>query len=115
MRLLLRMAIASVLCLWSGAAQADPSQRIAGSYVCLNNPAPECRNPQRQITPAFACINNPNPECHHPLRPRAELEPNTWSCQMNQNVNCDNTIRYSVENREAWETHFAVRPNPTRR
>lgn len=106
MRLLLTMIITSVLMSWSDAVQANPNHRIAGSYVCLNNPAPECRNPKREITPAFACINNPNPECHNPPRPRTELKPGAWSCQMNQNVNCNNTIRYSVENRESWITHF---------
>jgi hypothetical protein len=115
MQLLLRMGITSILLSWSGSAQADPSQRIAGSYVCLNNSAPECRNPERQITPAFACINNPNPECHHPPRPRIELKPKAWSCRMNQNVNCDNTIRYSVENRRDWEAHFELRSDDIQR
>ncbi len=115
MQLLLRIAMTSILLSWSWAAQADPSQRIAGSYVCLNNPAPECRNPKRKITPAFACINNPNPACHNPLRPRIELTPGAWSCQMNQNVNCNNTIRYSVENRESWEADFDLRPGYIKR
>jgi hypothetical protein len=93
----------------NGLAQEAPNQRIAGNYVCLNNPAPECRNPQRRISPGFACLNNPNPECRHPPRPRTELKPGSWSCLMNQNVVCNNTIRYSVENREAWAEHFEVR------
>lgn len=115
MQLLLRMGMTSVVLSWSWAAQADSSQRIAGSYVCLNNPAPECRNPERQITPAFACVNSFNPECHNPLRPRIELKPRAWSCRMNQNVNCNNTIRYSVENRRSWEDHFESRPNDIKR
>ncbi len=115
MRLFLRMAIVIIFLPWSGAAQANSSQRVAGSYVCLNNPTPECRNPERQVTPAFACINNPNPECHHSPRPRTELEPKTWSCQMNQNVTCNNTIRYSVENREIWENNFEGYLSPTKR
>jgi len=114
-KLLFRMGMTSILLLWSGAAGAEPSQRIRGSYVCLNNPAPECRNPERQITPAFACINNSNPECHNPLRPRINLEPEAWSCRMNQNVNCNNTIRYSVENRRSWVDHFELRPDDTKR
>lgn len=109
MQLLVKVSIASVFLSWSWAAQADSNQRIRGSYVCLNNPAPECRNPARQTTPAFACINSPNPECHNPLRPRIELEPSAWSCRMNQNVNCNNTIRYSVENRENWKDRFELR------
>jgi hypothetical protein len=112
MQLLLRIGMTSVLLSWSWAAYADPSQRIAESYVCLNNPASECRNPKRQITPAFACINNFNPECHNPQRPRIVLEPTAWSCRMNQNVICNNTIRYSVENRENWEAHFELEPRP---
>jgi hypothetical protein len=117
MQLLLRIGMISILLSWSWAAYADPSQRIAGSYVCLNNPTPECRNPQRQITPAFACINNFNPECHNSRRPRIMLEPTAWSCRMNQNVNCNNTIRYSVENRETWKNHFELelRPDDTKR
>lgn len=115
MQLLLRMGMISILLSWSWAVRADPSERIAGSYVCLNNQAPECRNPERQITPAFACINNPNPECHHSLRPRIDLEPMAWSCRMNQNVNCNNTIRYSVENRGSWEDYFEPRSDDTKR
>jgi hypothetical protein len=98
-----------------GLAQEAPNQRIAGSYVCLNNPAPECRNPERRMSPGFACRNNPNPECRNPPRPRTELKPGSWSCLMNQNVVCDNTIRYSVENREAWARSFEVRSTGTER
>jgi hypothetical protein len=114
-KLLFRTGMTSILLLWSGAAKAEANQRIVGSYVCLNNPAPECRNPERQITPTFACINNFNPECHNPLRPRIELERGNWSCLMNQNVNCNNTIRYSVENRRNWSNYFELRPNDTKR
>jgi hypothetical protein len=104
------------LLVWCGVAQAaEPNQRIPGSYVCLNNPAPECRNPDRQITPAFACINNPSPECRNPPRPRTELKPKSWSCLMNQNVNCNNTIRYSVENQDIWERLFESSPTTEER
>jgi hypothetical protein len=112
MRLALVMGMTSLLFISGdavGTAQEAPNQRIAGSYVCLYNPAPECRNPERRITPGFACINNPIPECRHPPRPRTELKPGTWSCLMNQNVNCGNRIRYSVENREAWANRFKGR------
>lgn len=115
MKLLFRIGMTSVLLLWMESTRADPSQRIVGSYVCLNNPAPECRNPERQITPTYACINNSNPECHNPLRPRIDLNPGGWSCQMNQNVNCNNRIRYSVENRGSWEGYFELQPNDIKR
>ncbi|NJR39955.1 MAG: hypothetical protein HC781_15455 [Leptolyngbyaceae cyanobacterium CSU_1_4] len=95
---------------WSGASEANSSQRIPGNYVCLNNPAPECRNPERQITAPFACLNNPRAECQNPPRPKIDLEPRAWSCRMNQNVNCNNTIRYSVENRENWAEYFRATP-----
>jgi hypothetical protein len=118
MRLPLVMGMTSLLWLAgsaTGQAQEAPNQRILGNYVCLNNPAPECRNPERRITPVFACINNPNPECRHPPRPRTELRPGTWSCRMNQNVNCGNTIRYSVENLEEWAEHFEERSGDGKR
>jgi hypothetical protein len=98
-----------------GQAQEAPNQRIFGHYVCLNNPAPECRNPKRRITPGFACINNPNPECRHLPRPRTELRPGTWSCLANQNINCGNRIRYSVEDLEEWAGHFEARSGETKR
>jgi hypothetical protein len=104
----LALIIASALLIPTWAAQANPSERILGSYVCLNNPAPECRNSERHITPTFACINNPNPICRHPPRPRVELKPGTWHCRMNQNVECDNAIRYSVEDRESWIENFSL-------
>ncbi|MBW4517342.1 MAG: hypothetical protein KME11_19220 [Timaviella obliquedivisa GSE-PSE-MK23-08B] len=113
MQILLRVGLTLFLLLWSKASEANSSQRIPGNYVCLNNPAPECRNPERRVTPTFACINSSNPECHNPLRPKIELEPRAWSCQMNQNVNCNNTIRYSVEDRESWVEYFEPRLDET--
>jgi hypothetical protein len=120
MKLTLRMvAIGSFYCISSvfgisqGTANAIPSERIAGSYVCLNNPAPECRNPVRQTTPTFACINNANPECRNPPRFRTRLEAGAWSCRANQNVKCDQGIRYSVEDRDTWEGHFDRAISPT--
>jgi hypothetical protein len=107
--------IIGVLLIPSWAAQANPSERISGSYVCLNNPAPECRNGSRQTTPTFACLNNPNPACRNPSRPQAELKPGSWQCRMNQNVECENPIRYSVEDRERWVDHFEGRSQPSER
>jgi hypothetical protein len=95
-----------VLLFHTGAAIANPSERIAGSYVCLNNPAPECRNGARVITPGFACINNPDPACRNPPRPQGELSPGSWQCRSNQNVKCGNPVRYSVEDLENWAEYF---------
>jgi hypothetical protein len=91
---------------WTAPAPANPSDRISGYYVCLNNPAPECRNPDRQVSPGYACLNNPNPDCGNPPRPQTALSPGRWGCLMNQNVLCGNPIRYSVENEETWESRF---------
>jgi hypothetical protein len=58
MQLLLRIGMTSVLLSWSWAAYADPSQRIAESYVCLNNPASECRKLlQRLLVSTISTLN----------------------------------------------------------
>jgi hypothetical protein len=102
----LHFIFCGVLLLPMGAAVANPSERIAGNYVCLNNPAPECRNVERIVTPGFACINNPDPACRNPPRPQGELVPGSWQCRSNQNVKCGNPVRYSVEDQENWAEHF---------
>jgi hypothetical protein len=89
----------------------ESSARIHGYFVCLNNPAPECRNPDRQISGDFVCLNNPGPACNSPQPPDRSLEPGSYDCLMNQNTACQNPRRYSVEQPEVWENAFGRTEN----
>lgn len=88
-------------------ASAEPSDRVPGTYVCLNSLDPACENPERDLEPnSFACLNNPNPECENPERYSSDVEEGGTVCVNNQNVFCGNAVRFSVQDPEAWPTYF---------
>lgn len=39
-------------------------------------------------------------------RVAGELETGSWACENNQNVVCENPVRYTVEDSEAWQNMF---------
>lgn len=79
-----------------------------GSYACTNNPNPVCEEPERDVSESWASENNPGPEYAEPPRlGDTPLEPGSWACSNNQNVvSCENPIRYTVEDEEAWPSRF---------
>lgn len=78
-----------------------------GSYACLNNPNPACGEP-RSVAEDWSSENNPGPDYSEPPRlGDTPLEPGSWACANNQNVvSCENPIRYTVEDAEAWPSRF---------
>lgn len=86
----------------------ETASTIPGSFACLNNPNPYCGNPVREMADTeWACFNNPGPACTVPPRIDEDLVPGNWNCQNNQNVvRCENPIRYTVDDVEAWPTYF---------
>lgn len=79
-----------------------------GSYACLNNPNPACEEPEREVAESWGSENNPGPDYSTPPRlGSTPLEPNSWACMNNQNVvSCENPIRYTVEDADAWPSRF---------
>lgn len=79
-----------------------------GSFACANNPNPACEEAERDVAESWASENNPGPDYAEPPRLGATpLEPGSWACSNNQNVvSCENPIRYTVEDKDAWPSRF---------
>lgn len=92
----------------STAATSVESNAEPGSYACLNNPNPACEEPEREVAESWGSENNPGPDYSTPPRlGSTPLEPGSWACANNQNVvSCENPIRYTVEDADAWPSRF---------
>lgn len=80
---------------------------IPGTWVCLNNGNPDCKNPpngtqfaQGKPVGAWTCTNNGNESCGNPPNAydisKGKLEPGNWNCINNSNAVCGNPTRFNV-------------------
>lgn len=71
-----------------------------GSWRCINNSNPVCKNPPRNLDSArvpgnWLCLNSRFPECQNPspFTPSAsDYKPGTWICINNPRSECGNPI-----------------------